>query len=92
MRLCVCLMMTMSHVLARRTRYDVARLSVSAGGLLGVYKSCRERNGQLSSERADGREELRRIRSAVNTHGRAVDGPLSRRLGGISGNYVVLKT
>ena len=59
-----------SHVLllARRTRYDVARLSVSAGGLLGVYKSCRERNGQLSSERADGREELRRIRSAVNTH------------------------
>ena len=67
---------------AHRTRYDMARLSVSASGLLGHYKyckeksgqldreyrSCKERKGQLDSERAYGREELRRIRSVVNTY------------------------
>ena len=60
----------------------MARLSVSASGLLGhykyckekngqldrEYKSCRKRKGQLDSERAYGRAELRRIRSVVNAH------------------------
>ena len=46
----------------------MARLSVSAGGLLGEYKSCRDRNGRLDDERENGREELRRIRSVVNSY------------------------
>ena len=70
----------MIDFVGQRTRYDLSRLSVSASGLLGhykyckekngqldrEYKSCRERKGQLDSERAYGREELRRIRSVVN--------------------------
>ena len=61
----------------------MARLSVSAGGLLGEYKSCRDRKGQLHDERAQGREELRRIRSVVKTR----DTPLCRRMREIPGNY-----
>ena len=72
----------MIDFVGQRTRYDLSRLSVSASGLLGhykyckekngqldrEYKSCRKRKGQLDTERAYGRAELRRIRSVVNAH------------------------
>ena len=38
-----------------------------SGQLDHEYKSCKERRGRLDTERAYGREELRRIRSVVNT-------------------------